>query len=217
MCYKQITHTLHCDVRPLVGMTDDVERPLVNPYATPSSCRCLKKSRRIARLQCEYGHSCCFMTTRKLSCRKGGCNDVVLFHKYVRRDISRKLRRERGPAAPEEGWAPLPVIDGDVCDMGLAPRASAEFRRVRELLLNQAQEAYTLLCQIKKTETEMREKSEHMFSQAHVYCSYLGSNWEQVCGYPTVVGFDCWAQKEFDDLDRELVLLQTDLTIVRLQ
>lgn len=133
MCYKIVCHTLRCDVRPLVSVSDDVAKPLVDPYAAPNPCDCEHPDPKIQpRLRCDFGHNCCFMTAKHVSCRKEDCGQVVTFHKYTRPDISREVLLERGPAKDDEGWAPLPVIDGECCDLGFAPGLTAEFVRARE-------------------------------------------------------------------------------------
>lgn len=209
MCYKLIIHTLHCDVRPLIAVCDDITKPLVDPYAVPKPCYCKNREQEIRnRLRCEYGHSCCYMTAEQVRCRKENCEQVVRFHKYIRRDISREAFFERGPAKDDEGWAPLPVIDEEFCDLCYAPCSTAEFARARESFLKEAKGLYEIMTQIRKTEAEIRQKSIHMMSLEHQSCLFLERNWEQVCGQPTLNDWQCDAEQDFEDLDSELEVLE---------
>ncbi len=216
MCYKVITHTLRCDVRPLVVMGNDVAKPLLNPYATPAACHCKKRDIKILfRLRCDYGHNCCYMTAKRVCCGKEDCKETVLFHKYTRRSISSKAAAERGPAKEDEGWAPLPVIDGDFCDFGIVPRATAEFVQAREKFLSGAKGLYEVLLQMKKTEAEIRQKSLHLLSPVHDNCLFLNGYWEALCGYPTETDFQCRAEYDIEDLDCELTLLESKSEEIR--
>ncbi|KAH8903623.1 hypothetical protein BR93DRAFT_981390 [Coniochaeta sp. PMI_546] len=216
MCYKLITHTLHCDVRPLVVMGDDVAKPLVDPYATPTACNCKDRDPNIRlRLRCDYGHNCCYMTAKLVFCRKQDCNEAVRFHKYTRRSIVAKDLAKRGPAEEDEGWAPLPVIDGDFCDVGVAPCPTAEFIRAREKFLQQAKGLYEILLQIKKTEADIRQKCIHLLSPVHNNCLYLEGCWEALCGYPTENDVHCYGEHEIEDMDNELLLLESEAEEIR--
>lgn len=216
MCYKIITHMLHCDVRPLVVMIDDISKPMINPYATPTTCKCGYFDPKIQpRLWCDFGHNCCYMTVKVLCCRNKNCREVFRFHRYNRRNISKGALDQRGPATEDEGWAPLPVIDGDICDFVLAPPATLEFVRSREKFLNQAKGLYETLLHIKKTEADIRQKSAHLCSTArdnhdnHGNCLHLKNFWEALCGYPTENDFQCNAEHDIKDLDSELMLLKS--------
>lgn len=216
MCYKIIAHTLHCDVRPLVVMIDDISKPLINPYATPTACKCGNPDPKIQpRLRCDFGHNCCYMTVKMLCCRNKNCREVFRFHRYNRRNISEGALDQRGTATEDEGWAPLPVIDGDICDLGQAPPATAEFVQAREKLLNQAKGLYETLLHIKKTDAEIRQKSAHLFSterdnhNSHSNCLYLKKFWEALCGYPTENDFQYNAEHDIKDLETSLVFLKS--------
>jgi hypothetical protein len=209
MCYKRITHTLECDMRPLVVGSDDVTKPLVDPYATPSACHCAEQNPKIKpQFRCDYGHYCCFATAAKVPCRDAACEELVIFHRYVRRDPvyvdPAAADDDRAAASPDEGWAPLPVVDGDFCDLGLVPRASAEFARVRALFLEKARGKYAVMVEMKRIEADFRRVSVHLASRAHKLCLYLrGNGMEQ----PRHRHLRCYCEREYEDLYVEGKLL----------
>lgn len=149
---------LLCDVRPLVA-GGGVDQPLVNPYATPRTCKCSKDPEIKPRFQCDW-HNCCRMTAKIVPCPAWEkCEKLVMFHKYVRRNVELDEALDLVPATAGEGWAPLPVIDGEYCDVDVAPPITAEFAAVRELFLEKAKGMYDGMVRIEEIMSESRERS----------------------------------------------------------
>lgn len=202
-----------------MAVSDDVAKPLVDPYAVPKPCYCSRSRERDIRprfrLRCEYGHSCCHTTSKRIRCTKEDCEQVVRFHRYLRRDVDRRALLERGPAEDGEGWAPLPVIDGDSCDLGTAPRLTAEFVLARESFLEEAKGLYEVMSQVNKTEAELRQKCIHLRSREHESCLSLERDWEQMGGCLTAKDWQCDAEQDVEDLDGELKILEAEAKVQR--
>jgi len=209
MCYKLISHTLHCDVRPLIAVSDHITKPLIDPYAAPEPCHCKDPDLTIRpHLRCDFGHKCCYMTSMHFPCDQADCQRVVLFHGYTRRNISRDAYLERGPAGQDEGWAPLPSIDDDVYDLEHAPVATERFIQARSRFLWRAKGLYEVLSKIREFEAETRQRRVHLLSREHGTCVFLEDNWERVCGYPTGNVWDCRVDEDLEDLERGLEVME---------
>jgi hypothetical protein len=202
---------MHCDVRLLVAVSDDVDKPLIDPYAVPEPCRCTMQDlprRRRLDLHCDFGHKCCFVTAKLFPFKRKNCKQAVLFHEYKRRGISREALFARGPATEDEGWAPLPSIDADIYGLRYAPSATSEFRSTRGRFLEESRGLYEVLRSIKKTEAAVQQKSAHLQGKQHESCLFLEKNWEWVCGYPSAKNWECSAREDLEMLTRETDILE---------
>ncbi|OIW24658.1 hypothetical protein CONLIGDRAFT_102153 [Coniochaeta ligniaria NRRL 30616] len=170
MCYIVITHTMRCDVRPIVAIDFDCTNPSVDPYATPGACQCQGRDAEIRlRLRCGFGHNCCYIShSKKTSCGVEDCKEPVLFHKYIRRSISSKGLFGDCPAQESDSWPTFPVIDGHLCELNLAPRMTAEFVRTREKLLAGSKSLYELANQWADNMSEVILKARRLHDLVHV-------------------------------------------------
>lgn len=78
MCYKVITHTLMCDVRPVIC---DGNQIYVDPYAKPVPCNCNARPFILARFSCE-DHSCCMRIEKMVYCTNEQPCLPFLYHRY---------------------------------------------------------------------------------------------------------------------------------------
>lgn len=78
MCYKVVTHTLMCDVRPLIC---DGNQAYVDPYAKPVPCNCNARPFILARFACE-DHSCCMRIEKLVRCTNEQPCVPFMYHRY---------------------------------------------------------------------------------------------------------------------------------------
>ncbi|KAL2106773.1 hypothetical protein VUR80DRAFT_6228 [Thermomyces stellatus] len=96
MCYKVITHSLRCDVRPLIS---DGDRDIVSGYSDPVSCACTPNPAIVPWLQCP-DHGCCRTISRLRRCTNiNPCKNPRPFHLYEQAHTS------------TDPWPELPVLD----------------------------------------------------------------------------------------------------------
>ncbi|KAK7424750.1 hypothetical protein QQX98_000330 [Neonectria punicea] len=111
MCYKVITHTLVCDIRPLIS---DGKEFLVDPFAKPTECHCGIQREMKKYFRCDK-HKCCMVTCNMVSCPTDEkCEYVIPMQRYNQASFKREKTWEAFQTADEyifpEG---LPFV----CDM----------------------------------------------------------------------------------------------------
>ncbi|KAK7415981.1 hypothetical protein QQZ08_012174 [Neonectria magnoliae] len=111
MCYNVITHTLVCDIRPLIS---DGKRFLVDPFAKPTECHCGIQREMKNYFRCDK-HKCCMVTCKMVSCPTDQkCEYVIPMQRYNQAPFKREKTWEAFQTADEyifpEG---LPFV----CDM----------------------------------------------------------------------------------------------------
>ncbi|RBQ64834.1 hypothetical protein FVER53590_02320 [Fusarium verticillioides] len=80
MCYRSITHTMHCDARPVIS---DGSKVYTDPFASPLPCSCGPEHFVPSYLRCE-DHGCCMKKVRMNWCpHVADCNEVYEVHRYV--------------------------------------------------------------------------------------------------------------------------------------
>ncbi|KAM0439999.1 hypothetical protein ACHAPT_001101 [Fusarium lateritium] len=82
MCWRIVTHTLNCDVRPIIY--DEMNKTkLVDPFANPVRCNC--PDHHLDRFQCKY-HGCCLATEELDLCHQDHCPKIFFtLHRYAQR------------------------------------------------------------------------------------------------------------------------------------
>lgn len=79
MCYQVVTHTLVCDVRPVVF---NGEEQFVDTFSVPLECACKPDPRIKSWFRCEE-HGCCRVMKKKTRCPTfGTCTSVIELHRY---------------------------------------------------------------------------------------------------------------------------------------
>ncbi|WYZ35819.1 hypothetical protein EsH8_X_000466 [Colletotrichum jinshuiense] len=119
MCYRVHTHTMACDVRPVISSTKTL---YANPYDAPPNCDCVPRARpRSARCP---SHGCCRLDVAVYRCPRR-CRQPTNYHKYVcARDEPRgeppssphrrphsSPRRASTPGPPRAPWRRLRTFD----------------------------------------------------------------------------------------------------------
>ncbi|KAI1636873.1 hypothetical protein F4809DRAFT_641115 [Biscogniauxia mediterranea] len=75
MCLKIITHSLACDIRPVMPHPTKPSEFVVDPFSSPEDCCCCSsKSSGCA------AHGCCQVTSRTFPC---DCGNIVSYHRYT--------------------------------------------------------------------------------------------------------------------------------------
>ncbi|KAG5797522.1 hypothetical protein H9Q69_003460 [Fusarium xylarioides] len=101
MCYRNITHTMRCDARPVIS---DGSKYYTDSFANPLPCRCGPEHFVPSYLRCE-DHGCCMKKVRMVWCpHVADCNVVYEVHRYVQ-----SYRR------PRNIWGPI-NMHGDSSD-----------------------------------------------------------------------------------------------------
>ncbi|KAF5502332.1 hypothetical protein CGCA056_v014223 [Colletotrichum aenigma] len=120
MCYKVHTHTLSCDVRPIISST---KTHYINPYETPPSCACpLPRFSSSHAGRCP-SHGCCSLSSTLHHCRRA-CRRPTHYHRYVcdhpspsssssSRRHSYSYSRPPTPIPSHTPWRRLPTFDRD--------------------------------------------------------------------------------------------------------
>lgn len=97
MCYQVTTHSLRCDVRPLIS---DGARDIVSGYSDPLPCHCPPNPAVARWLRC-LDHGCCRTITRLRRCNDTKpCPHPTPFHFY-----------EQVTRASTTPWPDLPILD----------------------------------------------------------------------------------------------------------
>ncbi|KAI1270047.1 hypothetical protein F5Y18DRAFT_434470 [Xylariaceae sp. FL1019] len=121
MCLKIITHTMRCDVRPIMQHPLRPNAWIVDPFALPQT-PCCKSEKEPTGMLCPT-HGCCQLSVRTFPC---GCGNSVGYHRY---------EPSQTPAAfaandveiPEAGtWRKLQCLDNVHWEKNHGKRASSE-------------------------------------------------------------------------------------------
>ncbi|KAF5004320.1 hypothetical protein FDECE_9168 [Fusarium decemcellulare] len=133
MCYRVVTHTLCCDVQPV--MSDGVDL-CVDPFAPPHQCRCFPNETIRPWLRCE-SHGCCMQTAKMVWCPDvEDCAEVVEMHRYHKAQSqprciwANELTNKFGfdlldKIFSDPDWRQIPVLDELLFpDNGLPPLTS---------------------------------------------------------------------------------------------
>lgn len=107
MCYHVYTHTLRCDVRPVLS---NGKTALVDPYAIPRRCRCRHERQVWSRHHCR-DHGCCSLSVRRYTC-ESSCRTSIVYHVYIPRVEETGVHFQRSARDPE--WRDLSVFDNNV-------------------------------------------------------------------------------------------------------
>ncbi|KAF7553226.1 hypothetical protein G7046_g7157 [Stylonectria norvegica] len=115
MCYRVVTYTLRCDVRPLIS---DGETLIVDPYATPNTCACPVNLQVKPWFRCDE-HGCCMVTGKMHRCSQPETCEIIVYHQYEQTQVQNAIFCQgwHGSMLPRlcEKWdlpkaAPWPVI-----------------------------------------------------------------------------------------------------------
>ncbi|KAL4724052.1 hypothetical protein ACLX1H_008658 [Fusarium chlamydosporum] len=80
MCYRVVTHTMRCDMRPVISSGATI---YTDPFAETISCICANKHLGRPWLQCD-DHGCCMKTAKMEWCPDvHTCNEVIELNRYV--------------------------------------------------------------------------------------------------------------------------------------
>lgn len=116
MCYKVITHTLMCDVRPVLC---DGHQIYVDPYSKPIPCNCNARPFIRARFACE-DHACCMRIEKMVYCTREQPCFVSEYHRYEQKrcsnvwGINRTMQGDNYWADANTflpAWPELPIFD----------------------------------------------------------------------------------------------------------
>lgn len=183
MCNRIICHKLHCDVRGVITTSEpihdaDVNGAIVNAHPSPQPCTCPSDPIIKPRLECTYGHRCCYMAVRILPCADATCATPTELHKYE----------------PRTGtvWAPLPEIDSAplppatlVVPPQAPPAAAAIPTRGPEAgLLRAGDRIQTLSAQMHAVGAAIRGREAHLGGVGHGICVAIEADWERTRRYP---------------------------------
>ncbi|WXC44908.1 hypothetical protein QX201_004644 [Fusarium graminearum] len=79
MCYRVVTHTMRCDMRPVISSGATI---YTDPFAETMSCTCINEHLARPWLQCD-DHGCCMKTAKMEWCSDvHTCNHVTELHRY---------------------------------------------------------------------------------------------------------------------------------------
>ncbi|KAI0103958.1 hypothetical protein GGR51DRAFT_523026 [Nemania sp. FL0031] len=79
MCLKIVTHTMVCDVRPVIRHPSHPTSHIIDPFAVLQDIDCVAASKPGGGLQCP-AHKCCQSTVRSFLC---DCGKIVGYHRYI--------------------------------------------------------------------------------------------------------------------------------------
>ncbi|KAI1503446.1 hypothetical protein F5X99DRAFT_407030 [Biscogniauxia marginata] len=102
MCLKIVTHTLACDVRPIMPHPLEPLELVVDPFAVPDGCCCSPESP-----SCTT-HGCCQITTRTFPC---DCGNIVSYHRYMPSKQPSAFTMQKAVKPSPGVWRYLPSID----------------------------------------------------------------------------------------------------------
>lgn len=107
MCYRVVTHTMRCDVRPIIS---DGEILYIDPFAEPISCWCFNEHSARPWLQCDT-HGCCMTYSKMEWCPEvHSCNDVIELHRY---EQARRQTRNIWASHPASQWS-IPMCPSEL-------------------------------------------------------------------------------------------------------
>ncbi|KAF5484404.1 hypothetical protein CGCS363_v014639 [Colletotrichum siamense] len=185
MCYKVHTHTLSCDVRPIISST---KTHYVNPYETPASCACpLPRSSSSHAGRCP-SHGCCSLSSTLHRCRRS-CRRPTHYHRYVcdhpppsssssSRRHSYSYSRPPTPIPSHNPWRRLPTFDRDA-DFQTAE--SGDFKFAMSELLDIGRILLHAEAELEKGRQRIeRERRRHAASHGGA-CGKVLDAWE--CGW----------------------------------
>ena len=181
MCYKVITHTVRCDVRPIIS---DGFYIFVDPYTTPGSCNCEAQPSIRARFSCDQ-HGCCIRTEKNVRCGESwNCweTEPVEFHRY-RQNLNSNLSTD---GSQPEVWHVVPNFDADSFYLPLdaltqhrvaAPVESALLRTARTNALNTGHAIADAIFEMGKAQKRV-EKLRLRHEGNHPSCERVLNEWE---------------------------------------
>lgn len=105
MCYRVVTHTMRCDMRPVISSGITV---YTDPFADTLSYTCFNEHLDRPWLQCD-DHGCCMKTSKMKWCPDiNTCNEVIELHRYVQ---ARPRRRNIWKTSTSSIWSLPPTQD----------------------------------------------------------------------------------------------------------
>ncbi|KAG8671228.1 hypothetical protein FPOAC2_04555 [Fusarium poae] len=125
MCYRVITHTMRCDMRPVISSGNTI---YTDPFAETTSCTCANEHLARPWLQCD-DHGCCMKTSKMEWCPEvHACNYVTELQRYVQtRPRSRNIWKTTTssiwslppPQDEPESWIKVTDVIDDLFPTGM--------------------------------------------------------------------------------------------------
>ncbi|CAJ2505744.1 Uu.00g131380.m01.CDS01, partial [Anthostomella pinea] len=128
MCLNIVTHTLVCDVRPVMPHPLTPSTIVIDPFTAPQGTCCDFTSAPSDPSRCPV-HGCCEVAVRSFPC---DCGSIVEYHRYERAAPSSETTTQSAPGPRQEVWREIQSLDevltGSAKDY---PLASEEVRIAR--------------------------------------------------------------------------------------
>ncbi|RSM05872.1 hypothetical protein CEP52_006005 [Fusarium oligoseptatum] len=120
MCWQIVTHTLRCNVRPLIY--DGVYARYVDPFAKPVDCNCVAEHN--AQIQCPH-HGCCYISMTTFPCSHLNCPQTYDLHRYKRPPQQQQIWGVNpifSTQSSQDEWESLDYIDFVIFSTEIPPQ-----------------------------------------------------------------------------------------------
>lgn len=213
MCYRIITHTLRCDVRPTISVKID----LVDPLAEPARCNCSANNEVKPWLRCDE-HGCCMITAKMAWCPDSeNCTVTLDYHRYHQAPCNvRSSWNAGGPGLPDlhatfdvtdPKWERLLAFDElffDGANLQFNPSPPLYVTALDSMIIagRLIQETKVTLASLKRETGAMTREHHDECGEA---CEWVLNEWE--CRSITPID----ARRKLMSLFTELLQVETDL------
>ncbi len=123
MCLKIVTHTMVCDVRPVMRHPSNPNSHIVDPFTVPGDrCCSTNTSKPSESLHCPT-HECCEITVRSFPC---DCGNTVGYHRYTPATLPSAYTVETAEIPNHGVWRKLQSLDDIASSQAHAHPAPSE-------------------------------------------------------------------------------------------